>query len=97
MPHDSDLITLAAHQIEDSALHIESQLQGPGREAAMQNLIAERRVKARDLHPGDIVRQYDWLLHIRDVIVGQTAVAIAVTEFDFQLHYAVDTQLPLAS
>jgi hypothetical protein len=85
------------HQIDDSALHKDIQLQGPGREAVMQNLIAERRVKARDLHPGDIVRQHDWLLHIRDVIVGQTAVAIAVTEFDFQLHYAVDAQLPLAS
>lgn len=65
--------------------------------AAMQNLIAERRVKACDLNPGDIVRQHDWLLHIREVIVGHTAVAIAVTEFDFQLHYAADTQLPLAS
>jgi hypothetical protein len=63
----------------------------------MQNLITERRVKACDLHPGDIVRQYDWLLHIREVTVGQSAVAIAVTEFDFQLHYAVDVQLPLAS
>ncbi|HKF32748.1 MAG TPA: hypothetical protein VKB37_10320 [Jatrophihabitantaceae bacterium] len=61
----------------------------------MENLIAERRVKARDLHPGDIVRQYDWLLHIREVIVGRTAVAVAVTEFDFQLHYAADAQLPV--
>ena len=29
-----------------------------------------RRVKAGDLRPGDIVRQYDWSLHIRKVDVS---------------------------
>lgn len=62
----------------------------------MQNLIIERRVKACDLHPGDIVQQYDWLLHVREVSVGRAVVAIAVTEFDFHLHYAAETQLSLA-
>jgi hypothetical protein len=63
----------------------------------MQHVIADRRVKACDLHPGDIVHQCDWLLHVREVTVGQADVAIAVTEFDFQLHYRADTQLSLAS
>jgi len=55
-----------------------------------------RRVKARDLHPGDIVQQYDWPLHVCEVTIGQAAVAIAVTEFGFQLHYAADEQVRLA-
>src|SRR5215475_15897797 len=30
----------------------------------------DRQVLARDLHPGDIVRQCDWSLHVRGVEVG---------------------------
>ncbi len=56
-----------------------------------------RHVRARDLHPGDIVQQYDWSLHVRAVNVNQAAVAIAVTEFGFQLHYAADEQVQLAA
>jgi hypothetical protein len=56
-----------------------------------------RHVQARDLHPGDIVQQYDWSLHVRAVNVNQAAVAIAVTEFGFQLHYAADEQVQLAA
>jgi hypothetical protein len=56
-----------------------------------------RRVKARDLHPGDIVQQYDWSLHVRKVNVSQAAVAIAVTEFGFQLHYGADERVWLAA
>ena len=29
-----------------------------------------RQVKARDLHPGDVMQQYDWSLHVREVDVG---------------------------
>ncbi len=56
-----------------------------------------RHVNARDLHPGDIVQQHDWSLHVREVKVSQAAVAIAVTEFGFQLHYAADEQVRLAA
>lgn len=63
----------------------------------MHNLITERSVKACDLHPGDVVQQHDWLLHVREVTVSQAIVVIAVSEFDFQLHYALDTQLSLAA
>lgn len=63
----------------------------------MHNLITERRVKARDLHAGDVVQQCDWLLHVREVSVSQAVVVIAVSEFDFRLHYALDTQLSLAA
>jgi hypothetical protein len=56
-----------------------------------------RHVKARDLHPGDVVQQCDWLLHVREVNVSQAAVAIAVAEFDFPLHYAAGTQVSLAA
>jgi hypothetical protein len=47
--------------------------------------------------PGDIVQQYDWSLHVREVNVSPAAVAIALTEFGFQLHYAADEQLRLAA
>ena len=57
----------------------------------------ERHVKARDLHPGDVVQQYDWSLHIHDVEVSPDAVAITVTEFGFPLHYAADEQVLLAA
>jgi hypothetical protein len=54
-------------------------------------------VPARDLHPGDVVQQYDWPLHVRAITLGPTAVAIAVTEFDFPLHYAADAPVRLAA
>jgi hypothetical protein len=57
----------------------------------------DRQVLARDLHPGDIVRQCDWSLHVRGIEVGPAAVAIAVTEFGFALRYAADAQVQLAA
>src|SRR5215471_4557427 len=56
-----------------------------------------RLVMARDLHPGDVVQQYDWSLHVREVKVSEAAVAIAVTEFAFALRYAADAQVRLAA
>jgi hypothetical protein len=50
---------------------------------------------ARDLHPGDVVQQYDWALHVREVKVSQATVAIAVTELGFHLKYAADAQGPV--
>ena len=55
-----------------------------------------RHVKARDLHPGDIVQQYDWSLHVREVEIVAAVVAVAVTEFGFELHYAADELLQVA-
>jgi hypothetical protein len=55
-----------------------------------------RPVKARDLHPGDIIRQHDWSLHVRDVKTGPAVVAVGVTEFGFALHYAADELLQVA-
>jgi hypothetical protein len=52
---------------------------------------------ARDLHPGDVVQQFDWPLHVRAVTLCQTAVEITVTEFDFPLHYAADARVQLAA
>jgi hypothetical protein len=54
-------------------------------------------IKACDLHPGDVVQQYDWPLHVREVTLSQEDVAIAVTEFEFPLHYAADAQVQLAA
>jgi hypothetical protein len=54
-------------------------------------------VKACDLQPGDVVQQLDWPLHIREVTLGQKDVAIAVTEFEFLLHYAADAPVQLAA
>jgi hypothetical protein len=69
-----------------------------GRATARSHTIRlERHVKARDLHPGDVMQQYDWSLHVRDVDVGHVTVAIAVTEFEFPLHYAADEQINLAA
>jgi hypothetical protein len=66
--------------------------------AAHSNTIRPgRHVKARDLHPGDVMQQYDWSLHVRDVEVDHVAVEIAVTEFGFPLHYAADEQVTLAA
>jgi hypothetical protein len=56
-----------------------------------------RLVMARELRPGDVVQQYDWSLHVREVKVSQAAVAIGVTEFGFPLRYAADAQVRLAA
>src|SRR5262245_35485049 len=62
--------------------------------AAQSTTIALRRhVEARDLHPGDIMQQHDWYLHVRDVKISPAVVAVAVTEFGFELHYAADETL----
>ena len=50
-------------------------------------------VQARDLHPGDVVRQYDWPLHVREVTLSQAAVTIAVVEFDA---FDVTDKLPVS-
>lgn len=55
-----------------------------------------RPVKARDLHPGDIIQQHDWSLHVREVNIGPAAVTVAVTEFGFDLHYTANDTLQLA-
>jgi hypothetical protein len=55
-----------------------------------------RHVKARDLHPGDIMQRHDWSLHVLDVKIGPKVVAVAVTEFGFELHYAADETLHVA-
>jgi len=69
-----------------------------GRATADSNAIRPgRHVKARDLHPGDVMQQYDWSLHVREVEVRRVVVAIAVTEFGFPLHYAADEQVALAA
>jgi hypothetical protein len=54
-------------------------------------------VKARDLHPGDVVQQYDWPLHVREVTLSQDKVAIVVTEFEFPLRYTADAQVLLVA
>jgi len=65
---------------------------------AHSNVIRPRRqVKARDVHPGDVMQQYDWSLHVREVDVGPGAVAITCTEFGFRLHCAADEQVTLAA
>ena len=55
-----------------------------------------RHVMARDLHPGDIIQQHDWSLHVREVKIGPAVVAVGVTEFGFELHYAADELLQVA-
>ena len=55
------------------------------------------QVQARDLHPGDVVQQHDWPLHVRQVTLSEATVAIAVTEFEFPLRYAADERVQLAA
>ena len=57
----------------------------------------EWQVKACDLHPGDVVQQLDWPLHVRKVTLTQNDVAITVTEFEFLLHYTADAPVQLAA
>lgn len=65
--------------------------------AAQSNTIGlGRHVQARDLHPGDIMQQHDWFLHVREVKIGPAVVAVGVTEFGFELHYAADELLQIA-
>jgi hypothetical protein len=62
------------------------------------NTRPEWPVKARDPHPGDVVQQCDWPLHVREVTFSQATVAIAVTESEFLLlHYGADAQVQLAA
>ena len=69
-----------------------------GRAAAHANDIRPGwHVNARDLHPGDVVQQCDWPLHVREAMLSQTDVAVAVTEFEFPLHYAADEQVQLVA
>jgi hypothetical protein len=51
---------------------------------------------ARDLHPGDIMQQHDWSLHVREVKIGPAVIAATVTEFGFELHYAAEEMLRVA-
>ena len=54
-------------------------------------------VRAKDLHAGDIVQQFDWALHVRAVTLSPADVTIAVTEFEFPLHYRVDEPIRLVA
>jgi hypothetical protein len=38
-------------------------------------------VRAAELHPGDVVHEHDWLLHVRAVEREDASVAFVVTEF----------------
>lgn len=68
-----------------------------GTAAHPNNVGPGSQVRACDLHPGDVVQQCDWPLHVRQVTLSQAAVAIVVTEFEFPLHYAADAQVQLAA
>lgn len=65
--------------------------------AHLHNIQPGWQVKAQDLHPGDVVQQCDWPLHVREVTLSQAAVAVTVTEFEFPLHYMADEQVQLAA
>lgn len=52
---------------------------------------------ACELHPGDVVQQLDWSLHVRAVAPGPVEVVISVAEFEFPLHYASDARIRLAA
>jgi hypothetical protein len=97
-----DVITIARH---DSAHSHESRLNSMDRGAEAGDRASAHSTTsrpswhkwARDLHPGDVVQQFDWPLHVRAVTLCQTAVEIRVTEFDFPLHYAADARVQLAA
>jgi hypothetical protein len=65
--------------------------------AHSKDILPGGNVKPRELHRGDVVQQFDWPLHVREVTLSQAAVTIAVTEFEFALHYAADAQVQLAA
>ena len=66
-------------------------------ESAQSTTIAPgRHVKARDLHPGDIVQQHDWSLHVRRVEIRPAVVVVTVIEFGFELHYTAEEMLRVA-
>lgn len=50
-------------------------------------------VRARELHPGDVVQQGDWPLHICEVTLDSAEVTVEVTEFAFPLHFAPDAEV----
>ncbi|HEY3630874.1 MAG TPA: hypothetical protein VGL21_08235 [Jatrophihabitantaceae bacterium] len=56
-------------------------------------LSQDGHIPARDLHPGDVVQEHDWPLHVCGVTLDPAAVTVAVTEFEFPLHYAADAEV----
>ena len=100
-----DVITTLTTRLDDSAHprkprlnSIDHTVTAGGRAAARSTTNrTSGHVIARHLHPGDVVQQLDWPLHVRAVTLGPTAVEITVTEFDFPLHYPADAQLHLAA
>jgi len=56
-------------------------------------LTHDGHIPARELHPGDILQQHDWPLHVCAVTLDPVLVTIAVTEFGFPLHYAADAEV----
>jgi hypothetical protein len=100
-----DVITISTIACDDSAHSHESRLDSmdhgavPGDRAGAHSTTSRPswQIWARDLHPGDVVQQFDWPLHVRAVTLCQTAVEIRVTEFDFPLRYAADARVQLAA
>src|SRR5215472_1613295 len=102
-----DVIRISTIALGGSAHSHESRLDPMDHDAAAGNRAAARspaattqaswQVTARDVHPGDVVQQFDWPLHVRAVTLGQTAVQITVTEFDFPLQYPADAKIQLAA
>jgi hypothetical protein len=100
-----DVITISTVALDDSPRSHTSRLDAmdhgavPGDRATANSTTSRPSWQkwARDLHPGDVVQQFDWPLHVRAVTLCQTAVEITVTEFDFPLHYAADAQVQVAA
>jgi hypothetical protein len=95
---DTSLVGIAGSPATPrSPRHDTGKASGDATTAAATTIRLDRHIRARDLHPGDVMQQYDWSLHVREVEVSHDAVAIAVTEFGFPLHYAADQQVLLAA
>lgn len=100
-----DVITISTIARDDSPRSHESRLDSPDHGAVAGDRASTHATTsrpswqkwARDLHPGDVVQQFDWPLHIRAVTLCQTVVEIRVAEFDFPLHYAADARVQLAA
>ena len=102
-----DVIRVPTIALGGSEHSHESRLDPMDHDAAEANRTAARspasttqpswQVTARDVHPGDVVQQFDWPLHVRAVTLGQTAVQITGAEFDFPLHYPADAKIRLAA